>query len=89
MFMGKKYIEVKDLEVYKAALELSQYVWEIVLKWNYFAKKTIGTQFVSAIDSISSNIAEGWGRYHKKEKIRFFYFSRGSLDESKDWTRKA
>ncbi|MBU0976568.1 MAG: four helix bundle protein [Patescibacteria group bacterium] len=87
--MGKKYIEVKDLEVYKAALELSQYVWEIVLKWNYFAKKTIGTQFVSAIDSISSNIAEGWGRYHKKEKIRFFYFSRGSLDESKDWTRKA
>lgn len=44
---------------------------------------------VRAADSISANIAEGYGRFHYREKLRFFYFARGSLYECKDWTRKA
>ena len=38
-----------------------------------------------AIDSIGANIAEGFGRYHYKDSIRFYYHSRGSLFESKHW----
>ena len=42
-----------------------------------------------AIDSISANIAEGFGRYTKKDKINFYRYSLGSLKESIDWAQKA
>ncbi len=41
------------------------------------------------MDSISANIAEGFGRKGKKDKIRFYYYSKGSLLESIDWFAKA
>jgi four helix bundle protein len=40
-------------------------------------------------DSISSNIAEGYGRYHYKENRNFCYFSRGSIMETKGWLKKS
>lgn len=87
--MGKKYLTIDDISAYRKALALSDYVWEIVVRWNYFAKDTIGKQFVKAIDSISANIAEGFGRYFKKEKVQFYRFSFGSLSESIDWNKKS
>ena len=56
-------IRLEDLEIYQLALETGEYVWNIVIKWEYFAKKTVGGQFVEAADSISANIAEGYGRF--------------------------
>jgi four helix bundle protein len=44
---------------------------------------------VNAADSISANIAEGFGRYHKKDKIKFYYYSLGSAKECNDWLNKA
>ncbi len=85
----KKYLKLNDIESYKIAFNLSNYVWNIVLKWDYFAKDTVGKQFVRAIDSISANIAEGFGRYGKKDKIKFFRYSFGSLYESLDWNEKS
>lgn len=89
METAKKYLKLNDISAYKIAFELSNYVWEIVVKWDYFAKKTIGTQFVEAVDSISANIAEGFGRYHKKDKIKFYRYSFGSLKECFDWNEKS
>lgn len=68
---------------------MSNDVWELVLKGEYFAKKAIGAQFVDAADSISANIAGGFGRYHKKDKIKFYRYSVGSLKECFDWNEKA
>lgn len=85
----KKYLQLEDIESYRIAFELSNYVWEIVIKWDYFAKKTVGDQFVRAVDSISANIAEGFGRYGKKDKICFYRYSFGSVKESTDWNKKA
>ena len=65
--MDKKYLQLNDVSAYKAAFNLSNYVWDIVIKWDFFAKDTVGKQFVSAIDSVSANIAEGFGRYSKKD----------------------
>ena len=65
--MEKKYLTLNDITAYKIAFNLSNYVWDIVVIWDYFAKETVGKQFVKAIDSISANIAEGFGRYSKKE----------------------
>ena len=86
---NKKYLKLNDIEAYKIAFKLSNQVWDIVIKWEYFAKDTVGKQFVKAIDSISANIAEGFGRYSKKDKIKFYRYSLGSLYESLDWNEKS
>ena len=85
----KTYLKLNDIGAYKIAFLLSNYVWDIVVKWDYFAKDTVGKQFVRAIDSISSNIAEGFGRYTKKDKINFYRYSVGSIEESFDWNEKS
>ena len=86
---NRKYLKLNDIEAYKISFHLSNYVWGLVLKWEYFAKKTIGAQYVDAADSISANIAECFGRYHKKDKVKFFRYSFGSLKECFDWNEKA
>ncbi|QHS57010.1 four helix bundle protein [Mucilaginibacter sp. 14171R-50] len=87
--MEKNYLQLNDLTCYKTSFAFTNEVWSIVLKWDYFAKDTIGKQFVNAADSISANIAEGFGRYHKKDKIKFYYYSFGSVKECVDWCNKA
>lgn len=68
---------------------MGKLVWDIVIKWDYFNKKTVGDQWVRSTDSMSANIAEGYGRYFFKDTIKFYYYSRGSLYESRDWLEKA
>jgi four helix bundle protein len=80
---------LNDIEAYKLAFHLSNYVWEVVIKWNHFQKSTVGEQFITAADSISANIAEGFGRYFKKDKIKFYRYSYGSIKECFDWNEKA
>lgn len=84
-----KYLQLNDIGSYKRALNLSNYVWDIVINWDWFVKKTVGVQFVTAIDSISANIAEGFGRYGKKDKVKFYYYSFGSVKEGFDWNEKS
>lgn len=85
----KKYLELKDITAYRIAFDLSNYVWDVVIKWDYFAKDTVGKQLVRAVDSTSANIAEGFGRYFKREKINFYRYSYGSINESSVWIEKA
>src|SRR6202012_1331726 len=80
---------LEDLEVFKLSEQLANEIWDIVISWNYFEKDTIGKQIARSADSISANIAEGFGRYHYKENKNFCYFSRGSLIETKGWLKKA
>lgn len=87
--MTKQYLRLNNINSYKIAFCLSNYIWKIVSSWNSLAKYSIGVQFIRAIDSISANIAEGFGRYNKKDKIKFFRYSFGSLMESLDWNEKA
>ncbi len=86
---SQNYLRLSDIECYMISYNLSNYVWNIVIKWDWFAKKTVGSQFVTAVDSISANIAEGFGRYHKKDKIKFYRYSQGSNKESFDWNQKS
>jgi four helix bundle protein len=80
---------VEELKVYNLAMELGEKVWDIVDKWNFFVKDTVGKQLVKAADSIAANLSEGFGRYHYLENKNFSYYSRGSLYETKTWIIKA
>lgn len=80
--------EIKKSPAYVNSYQLAKEVWEEVLSWDNFSKFSIGNQLVRTADSISANIAEGYGRYFYKEKIKFYYYARGSLLEAVDWLRK-
>ena len=84
-----KYLKLNDITAYKSAFELSNHVWSIIEEWNYFEKDTVGKQFIKAIDSVSANIAEGFGRYGKKDKIKFYHYAMGSVTEALDWNEKS
>jgi len=79
------HILLKDLKIYQKALAISDKSWEIYKNFTWQIKKTIGDQFITAIDSIGANIAEGYGRFHYLDRIKFYYNSRGSLLESLHW----
>jgi four helix bundle protein len=81
-------IKLEDLDIYQLALEIGEDVWNAVQKWDHFPKRTVGEQFVDAADSISANIAEGYGRYFYKDRKIFCYYSRGSLMETRNWAAK-
>ncbi|MGV3545918.1 MAG: four helix bundle protein [Pedobacter sp.] len=87
--MEKNYLQLNQITAYTKSFHLSNLVWDLVSGWDNFAKHTIGQQFVNATDSISANIAEGFGRYHKKDKVKFHYYSFGSVKECLDWNEKA
>ena len=80
---GKK---LGDLEIYKIATDLSVTAWQVYETIPLHHKFHIGSQFLDSVDSIGANIAEGFGRYHYKDSLKFYYNARGSLHEAKHWT---
>lgn len=80
---------LEDLDVYILSEKISDREWESVILWPNFEKFGLGKQLTSSIDSISANIAEGYGRYFIRENINFCFYARGSLLETKSWIRKA
>jgi four helix bundle protein len=82
-------MNLEDLKIYALSIELGEKVWNIVEKWDYFQKDTIGKQLVRSADSVTANISEGFGRFHYKDSKNFNYYSRGSLYETKTWLTKA
>ena len=82
-------MKLEDLEVYNLSMILSDKVWEFVIAWEYFAKDTLGKQWVRASDSVSANISEGFVRNTYKDSCSFYYIAHGSLYESKTWLDKA
>ncbi len=86
--MEKQYIQLDQLEVYQISRELSRIAWEKIyepLSWQ--SKKILGDQFITAVDSVGANIAEGYGRYHFLDKAKFYYHARASLFESLHWLK--
>ncbi len=79
----------ENLRVYQLSEDLADEIWSIVIKWDYFAKDTVGKQLVRSADSVGANIAEGEGRGSYQDNRRFIKISRGSLQETQHWLRRA
>ncbi|MEQ9441417.1 MAG: four helix bundle protein [Cyclobacteriaceae bacterium] len=84
MAYEKKFIPLRDLEIYQLSRQLSKMTWNIYQSLSFEDKKVMGDQFIRSADSVGANIAEGYHRYHYLDKIRFYYYSRGSLSECID-----
>ncbi len=78
----KEFITAKNLVVYQFAQKLSTLAWSVYESLNWQDRKIMGDQFIESIDSVGANIIEGYGRFHYLDKIRFYYISRASLNES-------
>lgn len=79
----------ESLRVYELSEILADEIWTIVMKWNVFARDTVGKQLVRAADSIGANIAEGTGRGTFLDNRRFVRIARGSLNETQHFLRRA
>ncbi|MBF0522738.1 MAG: four helix bundle protein [Candidatus Omnitrophica bacterium] len=70
----------ENLDVYKKAVDFADKtsrLTEAFPKGNYY----LTDQLNRAALSISANIAEGNGRYHKLDRVNFFRIARGSAFE--------
>lgn len=74
----------EDLETWQISHKFILEIYKITKKFPKDELYGLTSQLRRAALSITSNIAEGFSRYHYNDKIRFYYNSRGSLSEVKN-----
>jgi four helix bundle protein len=74
----------KDLEVWKKCRQLRQEIWILVKTFPADEKYRLSDQMIRSSRSPSTQIAEGYGRYHFQENVQFCRIARGSLYEVLD-----
>src|SRR5438132_13992436 len=67
----------EDLEVYQIAREFRKKMYGVTRRLPDFEKFELASQIRRAAVSLTNNIAEGHGRYHFADQVRFFLGSRG------------
>ena len=82
-------MKLEDMEIYNISMEIGDEIWFSVVEWENLAKYSIDQQIVRSADSIAANIAEGYGRYHYKDRKNFMFYARGSHCETITWLTKA
>lgn len=71
----------EDLEVYQAARAFRRTMYAVSRGLPDFERFELASQIRRAAVSLTNNIAEGHGRFHWLEQIKFTLYSRGSLEE--------
>src|ERR1700719_222002 len=71
----------EDLEVYQVARTFRKSMYALARRLPDIEKFGLASQIRRAALSLTNNIAEGHGRYHYLDQIRFTLHSRGSLEE--------
>jgi len=79
--MDKYLFPFEKLDVWKMAVDLAEYILDLLEKLPQNKHIRIIGQIESAAVSVPQNIAEGKGRQYKKEFIQFLHISQGSIYE--------
>ncbi|MER2598486.1 MAG: four helix bundle protein [Caldilineales bacterium] len=72
----------EDLDCYQLAVQVMQEAYRVVRVLPVEEKYNLASQIRRSAVSSVLNIAEGYGRYHYLDSLRFFYIARGSLTET-------
>ncbi|MCH7524253.1 MAG: four helix bundle protein [Bacteroidetes bacterium] len=80
----------EKLHCWQACNKLKKYFKEKVLtKLPKEERYDLYSQILRASRSATANIAEGWGRYHYKDNVKFLLNARGSVAELLDHSLEA
>ena len=74
---------IENLRIYKLAERIEIFLYKLTNKYPKDEKYRMVDQIRRASNAITSNIAEGYGRFTFKEKIRYMYIARGESYELK------
>ena len=80
----KKRHHFRELLCWQKAREVRRVIYQIAKTLPDFEKYALANQMRRAAVSVTSNIAEGYGRYHYQENIQYCRQSRASLYECED-----
>jgi four helix bundle protein len=80
----QKYQTFEDLDTYQAAREFRKAMYAVTRRLPDFEKFELASQIRRAAVSLTNNIAEGHGRFHYLDQIKFMLQARGSLEELQD-----
>ncbi len=78
-----KYKSFEEMPVWQKAMELAAKIFNLTENLPRKEDYSLTSQIRRSSLSVSGNIAEGFGRKHTKDKLNFYYHSRGSLSETK------
>jgi four helix bundle protein len=81
---AKTFQTFEDLEVYKAARTFRKAMYAVTRELPLIEKYELASQIRRAAVSLTNNIAEGHGRFHYLDQIKFILQARGSLEELMD-----
>jgi four helix bundle protein len=79
--MKNKIKSFTDLDIYQLSVKLVVKIYKLTKRFPSSERFGIIDQLRRAANSIGANIAEGFGRYHTKDFVKFLYNARGSLFE--------
>jgi len=74
----------EETPVWQKAMDLADAIFSVTESLPKKEDYGLTSQIRRAALSVSGNIAEGFGRKHTKDKLQFYYASRGSLLETKN-----
>jgi four helix bundle protein len=77
------YASFEDMPVWQKAMDLAEQVFGMTERLPRKEDYGLTSQIRRSALSVPGNIAEGFGRQHTKDKVNFYYVSRGSLAETK------
>jgi len=78
---AKPFQTLEDLETYQLAREFRKVMYAVSCRLPDFEKFELASQIRRASVSLTNNIAEGHGRYHFLDQLKFLLQARGSLEE--------
>ncbi|RFZ84195.1 four helix bundle protein [Mucilaginibacter terrenus] len=73
-----------ELETWKQARKIRVYISGVVKSFPADEKFRLTDQVIRSSRSIGNNLAEGHGRFHYQDNLRFCIMARGSLTETLD-----
>ena len=77
------YNSFEEMPVWQKAMNLAVSIFKLTEKLPRKEDYGLTSQIRRSALSVPGNLAEGFGRKHTKDKLKFYYNSRGSLTETK------